>query len=134
MHEHFHNVRLSWVAFGWFIAVALTGLEIVALASLDLVRAGAPVEGAWVAIAIAVGFLISSFYMGTRVAAAPVLNGLLMALFSVVAWVALNLFLGEPTGVTAWDTLPLGSAIVLLAIQAVASILGARAGVRWSTR
>jgi hypothetical protein len=134
MHEHFHNVRLSWVAFGWFIAVALTGLEIVALASLDLVRAGAPVEGAWVAIAIAVGFLISSFYMGNRVAAAPVLNGLLMALFSVVAWVALNLFLGEPTGVTAWDTLPLGSAIVLLAIQAVASILGARAGVRWSTR
>jgi hypothetical protein len=134
MHEHFHNVRLSWVAFGWFIAVALTGLEIVALASLDLVRAGAPVEGAWVAIAIAVGFLISSFYMGTRVAAAPVLNGLLMALFSVVAWVALNLFLGEPTGVTAWDTLPLGSATVLLAIQAVASVLGARAGVRWSTR
>jgi hypothetical protein len=134
MHEHFHNVRLSWVAFGWFIAVALTGVEIVALASLDLVRAGAPVEGAWVAIAIAVGFLISSFYMGTRVAAAPVLNGLLMALCSVVAWVALNLFFGEPTGVTAWDTLPLGSAIVLLAIQAVASILGARAGVRWSTR
>ncbi len=134
MHEHFHNVRLSWVAFGWFIAVALTGLEIVALASLDLVRAGAPVEGAWVAVAIAVGFLLSSFYMGTRVAAAPVLNGLLMALFSVVAWLALNLFLGEPTGVTAWDTLPLGSAIVLLAIQAVASVLGARAGVRWSTR
>jgi hypothetical protein len=134
MHEHLHNVRLSWVAFGWFIAVALTGVEIVALASLDLVRAGAPVEGAWVAIAIAVGFLISSFYMGTRVAAAPVLNGLLMALFSVVAWVALNLFLGEPTGVTAWDTLPLGSAIVLLAIHAVASVLGARAGVRWSTR
>lgn len=134
MHEHFHNVRLSWVAFGWFIAVALTGLEIVALASLDLVRAGAPVEGAWVAVAIAVGFLLSSFYMGTRVAAAPVLNGLLMALFSIVAWLALNLFLGEPTGVTAWDTLPLGSAIVLLAIQAVASVLGARAGVRWSTR
>jgi hypothetical protein len=134
MHEHLHNVRLSWVAFGWFIAVALTGLEIVVLASLDLVRAGAPVEGAWVAIAIAVGFLVSSFYMGTRVAAAPVVNGLLMALFSVVAWIALNLFLGEPTGVTAWDTLPLGSAIVLLAIQAVASVLGARAGVRWSTR
>jgi hypothetical protein len=134
MHEHLRNVRVSWAGFGWFIAVAITSLELVALSALDLVRAGAPIEGASVAIAVAVGFLVSSFYMGTRVAAAPVLNGLLMAFFSVIAWVGLNLFLGEPTGVSAWDTLPLTSAVILLAIQAVASVLGARAGVRWSSR
>jgi hypothetical protein len=57
-----------------------------------------------------------------------------MALVSVVVWLALNLLLGEPTGVTAWDTLPVGTALILLVLQAVAAVLGARAGVRWTRR
>jgi hypothetical protein len=134
MTEHIRNIRLAWVGFGWFIAAALTGLFLVVLSALDLVRAGAPVEGAWVAIALAVAFLFSGFYVGTRIAAAPVLNGVAMALVSVVVWLALNLLLGEPTGVTAWDTLPGGTALTLLALQAVAAVLGARAGVRWTRR
>ena len=134
MREHLRNVRYGWVAFGWFIAVALTGILLVVFSSLDLVRAGEPVEGAWVAIAIAAGFLVSGFYTGSRIAAAPVLNGIAMGLFSVVVWAGANLFLGEPTGVTAWDTLPLGSAFMLLSLQVVASVLGTRAGVRWASR
>lgn len=134
MREHLRNVQLGWAGFGWFIAVALTGVQIVALSALDLIRPDAPVANSLVAIALAIGFLVASFYMGTRVAAAPVMNGVLMALFSLIAWFLLNLFLGEPTGVTAWTTLSLGSASLLLALQVVASILGARAGVRWANR
>jgi hypothetical protein len=134
MREHLRNVRFGWVAFGWFIAVALTGILLVVFSALDLVRAGEPVEGAWVALAIAAGFLVSGFYTGSRIAAAPVLNGVAMGLFSVIVWAGVNFFLGEPTGVTAWDTLPFASALTLLALQVVASVLGTRAGVRWSSR
>jgi hypothetical protein len=134
MTEHIRNIRLAWVGFGWFIAAALTGLFLVVLSSLDLVRTGAPVEGAWVAVSFVVAFLIAGFYVGTRIAAAPVLNGVAMALVSVVVWLALNLLVGEPTGVTAWDTLPLSTSVTLLGLQAFGAVLGARAGVRWTRR
>lgn len=134
MHEHLRNVRLSWVAFGWFIAVALCALGLMALTSLDLLRPGASEEGMWVAVTLAVGFLVSGYFIGTRIAAAPLLNGLAMGLFSVIAWAALNVFLGEPTGSAAWGVLGPAASASLLVLQTAAAVLGVRAGVRWARR
>lgn len=134
MHEHLRNLRPGWAGLGWFLAVALTAVQLVALAALDLVRMDTPAEGLWTAVALAVGFLVAGFYLGSRVGAAPFLNGLAMGLCSLVAWAALNLLLGEPTGQAAWAAIPLGTALVLLALQTAAAILGARAGVRWRRR
>jgi len=130
MPEHLHNVRASWIAFGWFIAVALTALAILALTVVDLVRPDTPAEQVWVSISMVFGFALAGFVVGWRVNAAPILHGLGMALFSIVAWVGLNLVLGEPTGVTAWDTLDVGATLTLLLLQTAAAVIGARLGVR----
>jgi hypothetical protein len=134
MSEHLRNVRPGWVGFGWFIAVALTALAVVVLTTLGLLRQGTASEGIWVAAALAGGFLVAGVFVGTRIAAAPLLNGLAMGLFSVLAWLALNLVLGEPTGASAWKALAPRTAVSLLVLQTAAAILGARAGVRWTRR
>src|SRR5688572_18054984 len=106
MREHLHNLNLPWIAFGWFIAVSVTSLILLALDAAGIAGADAPAESLWVAIALAVSFVAAGFLVGTRVAAAPWLNGIGMGLFSVVAWVAVNLLLGEPTGAATWRSLP----------------------------
>jgi hypothetical protein len=134
MSEHLRNLRLGWIGFGWFVAVALTALAVVALAALDLLRQGTASEGIWVAASIAAGFLVAGFFIGTRVAAAPLLTGLAMGVFSIVAWLAVNLLLGEPTNATAWNALRPRTAVSLLVLQTAAAVLGTRAGVRWTRR
>jgi hypothetical protein len=131
MHEHIRNVSPSWVAFGWFIAVSVTALILLAFASLGLVGEQPPGETLWVALALLVGFFVTGFFVGTRVAAAPVLHGLGMGLFSLVAWILINLLVGEPTGVTTWRSLDAYSLAGLLVLQGVAAIVGARLGVRF---
>jgi hypothetical protein len=134
MPEHLRNLRLGWIGFGWFVAVALTALAVVALSALDLLRQDTASEGIWVAGAIAVGFAIAGFFVGTRVAAAPLLTGVAMGVFSIVAWLAVNLLLGEPTNSAAWDALRPRTALSLLVLQTAAAVLGTRAGVRWTRR
>jgi hypothetical protein len=131
MHEHIRNVRPSWVAFGWFIAVSVTALILLAMVSFGLVGEEPPNETLWVGLALLVGFFATGFFVGTRVAAAPVLHGLGMGLFSIVAWVLVNLFAGEPTGQTTWRSLDAYSLAGLLVLQAVAAVVGARLGVRF---
>lgn len=132
MHEHLRNLSPSWVAFGWFIAVAIVSLLLLALDSFGITAPDAPGETVWVAGSMLVGFFAAGYFVGTRVAAAPVLHGFAMGVFSLLAWVLLNLFLGEPAGGTSWRSLEPGTLIGLLAIQAVAAIVGARMGVRWT--
>ncbi|MEX2572154.1 MAG: hypothetical protein WD737_12715 [Gemmatimonadota bacterium] len=131
MHEYVRNIRPGWIAFGWFIAVALTSLILLALAGLGFVGDNPNQEAVFVAAALVAGFLVTGFFVGTRVAAAPHLNGLGMGIFSIVAWVAINLFLGEPTGSATWRDLDVWTVAGLLVLQAVAAIIGARLGVRW---
>lgn len=130
MHEHVRNLRPAWIGFGWFIGVALTSLALFALTVLDLVRPDTPAEQVWVSVALVFGFALAGYFVGTRVAAAPILHGVAMGLFSLVAWAGLNLLAGEPVGVTAWDSLDAGSAFSLLSMQIAAAVIGARFGVR----
>lgn len=134
MFESVRSVRPTWIAFGWFIAVAVTSLLLFVLTVLDLLQPEAPTEGIGVAVSIMVGFLAAGFFVGTRVNAAPVLHGTAMGLLSVVAWLALNVFVGEAMGGAAWDSIPGGVAAALMALQIAAAVVGARAGVRFARR
>ena len=134
MFESVRSVRAGWIGFGWFIAVALASLVLMGMIWLGLIRADAPTEGLGVALALLLGFFLAGFFVGTRVNAAPILHGIGMGLFSVVAWLALNLFAGEATGAEAWHALPAGVALGLLALQTAAAVVGARAGVRFARR
>lgn len=130
MHEHFRNLRLGWIAFGWFIAVSITSLLLLTLTAFGITGPDAAGEPLWVAASLLVGFLVTGFFVGTRVNAAPILHGVAIALFSLGAWVVVNL-VGEPFGQTSWGSLPAGAVAGLLALQGAAAVTGTRLGVRW---
>lgn len=131
MHESLRSVRLGWIAFGWFIAVAITSLILLALIGLGVMSPDPGAEDFWVGVAIAVGFLLGGAFTGTRVAAAPVLHGLGIGLCSLLAWLILTLLAGEMLNGSRWGSLELASTIGLLLLQGVAAIVGTRIGVRW---
>lgn len=132
MAERLDRIRLSWVAFGWFIAASITALVLLALAASGLVADDPTTEGVRVALAFVVGFTLAGVIVGMRVADAPALHGLGIGLFSVVAWFGANLLFGEATGQTAWSALPGETVAGMLVLQAAAAVVGARMGVRWS--
>lgn len=137
MHsEHLQNVRPSWVAFGWFIGFAMTGLLLFALIAVGILDAVPAEDDAtfWTLVALGFGFAGGGFFVGARTAAAPILHGVGMGLFSLLVWFVVNLFLGEPTDQTAWSALDGESLAGLLLLQIAAAIAGAWLGRRWTHR
>jgi len=133
MHtEHLRNLRPSWIAFGWFIAIAVASLVILGLAALGVVEPDAREEAIWVALALAIGFAAGGLLAGMRAGSAPVLHGVGIGLFSLVVWFLANLLLGEPADATAWRVMAPGTAAGLLLLQIVMASLGAWFGVRRS--
>lgn len=132
MFESVRSVRPGWIGFGWFVGAALTSLIVFVLTVLGLIRSEAPTEGMGVALSLLIGFLVAGFWVGTRVNAAPILHGVGMGLLSVVVWLGLNFFAGSTA--TGWDTVSGAVALSLLGLQTAASVVGARAGVRFARR
>ncbi|MCL7938495.1 MAG: hypothetical protein M8860_10110 [marine benthic group bacterium] len=134
MHsEHLRNVQLSWVAFGWFAGLAIaTGIALFLVASGVLSPAGEG-SGIWLTVAVGVGWFVGGFTTGYKTAAAPILHGTAIALFTFVAWFLLNLvFGGLTTGASAWELLGGRATALALLEQAVAAIAGCWAGYRYA--
>jgi MFS family permease len=131
MHtEHLSNVRPSWVAFGWFLSAAATGAAIIALLALGLLPWDGTSHSGWLLPAFFAGFFVGGWFTGLRTGAAPILHAVGIGLFSVVAWLAVNLVFGEPTRETDWNALPPALAAGLILLQIIAAALGARLGSR----
>ncbi|MBV9773896.1 MAG: hypothetical protein JO040_08095 [Gemmatimonadetes bacterium] len=125
MHsEHLQNVRPSWVAFGWFVAAAVTGLVLLALAAVGIVHPAAETGGAWVFLAVLVGFLAGGWVVGWRTGSAPILHGVGIGLFSLVIWLLANLLAGA-LHLTDWTALSPTVAAGVLLLQIVAAAAGA---------
>lgn len=131
--EHSRNLSPSWVAFGWFIAAAVTAFVVFVLIAGEVIDPQAPAGGGdvWISLALLLGFLAGGFITGLRTGAAPVLNGLGIGIFTLVVWFVANLVLGEALGLGGWTALGFRTAAGLFVLQAAAAIVGARAGVRW---
>lgn len=130
MHtEHLQNLRPSWIAFGWFIAASATAAILFVLIAVGILGTDAAPE--WVAVAAGLGFGIGGYSAGARVGDAPILHGVAIGLFSLLVWIAVNLFFGEPTGATTWQDLSAGFAALLLLLQIAAAVAGAWLGSRW---
>lgn len=133
MHtEHLQNVRPMTVVAGWLIAVAVTSLIMLALVGLNLIDANAPSTRAAMA-AVALGFVAGGMFTGVRAAQAPILHGVAMGLFSLVAWFVLGLLSQSLLRGSAWDV---GRDLTITAVivQIIASIIGARLGYRLALR
>ncbi len=133
MHtEHLQNVRPVNVAAAWLVAIAVTSLIMLALIGLNLVDADAPSTRAGMA-ALALGFIAGGLFAGVRSAQAPILHGVAMGLFSLLAWFVLGLLTQSLLSGSSWDLAP-DITITALIVQIVSSIIGARLGYRFALR
>jgi hypothetical protein len=125
MHsEHLRNVQISWVAFGWFVGLAAAAAVLLLLAGAGLTEAGGMQETGW---------FLGGFVVGFKAAAAPILHGAAMALFTFVAWFVLNLvFGGLTTGASAWEFFGARSLAAALLVQILAAIGGCWLGYRYT--
>ncbi|MEK6253605.1 MAG: hypothetical protein N2B05_02810 [Gemmatimonadales bacterium] len=134
MHsEHLRNVQISWVAFGWFIGLAVAATVLLLLAGAGFSHWGGLAEMIALALAMALGWFVGGFIVGFKAAAAPVLHGAAMARFTFVAWFALNLvFGGMTTGISAWEYFGGRSLAAGLLVQVLAAIAGCWVGYRYT--
>jgi hypothetical protein len=126
MHsEHLENVRPSWVAFGWFVGVAVMSLLLIALISVGIIPRGGEIGLGWVLLTVGVGFLAGGYLTGMRTRAAPILHAVGIGLFSVVFWFVANLIAGATLQAAEWKV-PAASAAGAVLFQIIAAALGAR--------
>jgi hypothetical protein len=125
--EHLRNVRFSWVFLGWFTAVALASFSLLVIDRLGLLdgRVGGILWG----LAVMVSFLAGGFFAGYGVDAAPDYHAIGIALVSVVIWVVAALLARALLADSVSFVSPL-QPFVLLGVQALSAVLGARLGVR----
>lgn len=130
MHtEHLENVRPSWVAFGWFIGVAVMSAILFGLIAIGFVPRTGEIGLGWVLVAVFIGFLAGGYLTGIRVRAAPILHAMGIGLFSVVVWFVANLLAGEALNASEWKVPPASAAGAVL-FQVIAAALGASIATR----
>lgn len=133
MHtEHLTNVKTYWVASGWFISVAVASAILLFMEGVGLLGRSEVLDAVWISVAVAVGFGTGGFFVGFRVAAAPILHGGAMAGTTFVVWFLSNIAVGGvTTGVSAWEPLTRAAALALL-VQGGAAVLGCWIGYRYA--
>ncbi len=125
-----NRFHVGWVALAWLVAISITSFLVLALAAMGLSGATPDEESMGVALAVALGFLVAGFFLGWRSGRAPILYGVALGLFSLVAWFVVNLVLGEPTGATTWRSLDFRTLFGIIGLQMAAAVVGARIAVR----
>jgi hypothetical protein len=131
MTESIERLRPSWIAFGWFIAAAVTSLFLLGLNAVGLISDDPQTDGTWIALGFLIGFAVAGYFVGVRAGTSPILHGAGMGLCSLLVFLVVNLLAGEPTGQTAWSDVSTATALWLILLQTVAAMVGTRAGVRW---
>ncbi len=131
MTESIERLRPSWIAFGWFIAAAVTSLFLLGLVALGVISEDPQTDGTWIALAFVIGFAVAGYFVGVRAGTSPILHGAGMGLVSLLVYLGASLLAGEPTGQTAWSEVSTATALWVILLQTVAAIVGTRAGVRW---
>lgn len=133
MHsEHLTNVSFTWVAFGWFVGFAVASSIVLLLAGAGVVGGGSG-EALAVGLAAVLGWGVGGFITGVRTAAAPILHGAAIALFTFVVWFVVNLLLAAfTTGLSAWEAIPMEIVAPGLLLQALAAVAGCWGGYRWA--
>lgn len=129
--EHLQNVHVGWVAAGWLVAAAVTSLVFIALAGVGI---EGTVSVGWSILAVLIGFYVGGMFTGFRSMDAPILHGVAMGIFSLVAWLLVNLLATSVFRGATWQGLsPTASAAIML-LQLAAAVGGAWTGHLIATR
>ena len=125
--EHLQNVHAGWVVAGWLVAAAVTSLVLIALAGLGIVGAGDMAPG-WSLLAVLAGFYVGGMFTGFRSIDAPILHGIAIGIFSLVAWLVLNVIATAFFPEASWQTLSPTASSAILLLQLAAAVGGAWTG------
>jgi hypothetical protein len=128
--EHLQNVHLGWVAAGWLVALAVTSLLLLALAALGIAAPDDSVPAVWTIAAVAVGFFAGGLFAGFRSIDAPILHGVAIGIFSLVAWFVVNLAATLVFPGATWQSLSPALAAGVLVLQLALAVAGAHTGHR----
>lgn len=126
--EHLQNVHLGWVAAGWLVAAAVTCAVFFVLTALDVVNPSVSLPVGWSVVAVAIGFYVGGLFMGFMSMEAPVLHGIAVGIFTLVAWFVLNVLAVLVFPDAGWSALPPATAAGLLLLQMVVAVAGAWTG------
>lgn len=130
--EHLQNVRATTVVAAWLVSIAVTSLILLALVGLNLLDPASPSTRAAMA-AVALGFVAGGIFAGVRTAQAPILHGVAIGLFSLIAWFILGLLSQSLLRGSVWDV-SRDLTITAVLVQIICSIIGARLGYRLAIR
>lgn len=130
MSESHKSLRWDWILFGWFMSISLASFILLTLGAFGMITGDPVDEQLAVAFALAIGFFVVGIFVGTRVAAAPILHGLAMSVCSVFVWLAVNVLAGSLVGEVTWWPISVVAIVGIFALQAVAGAIGVRIGVR----
>ncbi|HET7321096.1 MAG TPA: hypothetical protein VFI96_01280 [Longimicrobiaceae bacterium] len=133
MNSSLRSVRPLRLGMGWIVSAALTALILVAAEAFFAVPSDIAGQALWAVVAVAIGFYVGGFFLGSRAAAAPLLHAVLLLVVSVVLYLVVSLVVA-PTGIESWDALRSTSTLVLAVVQFAAAFVGTRSGVRWTRR
>ncbi len=126
--EHLQNVHLGWVTAGWLVSAAATSLVVIALAGVGIVGSDGSAAGtAWSVLAVVIGFYIGGMFTGFRSPDAPILHGIAIGIFSLVAWLVINVVASAALRAGWTGLTPTGTAAALL-LQMAAAVAGALTG------
>jgi hypothetical protein len=126
--EHLQNVHLGWVTAGWLIAAAVTSLVVMALAGLGVVAPDGSMAAVWSIVAVIIGFYIGGMFTGFRSPEAPILHGIAIGIFSLVAWLVINAVVSLAFRGAGWAALTPTAAAAGLLLQMAAAVAGALTG------
>ena len=126
--EHLQNVHLGWVTAGWLIAAAVTSLVVIALAGLGVVAPDGSMAPVWSIVAVIIGFYVGGMFTGFRSPEAPILHGIAIGIFSLVAWLVINLVASLAFPGAGWAALTPTAAAAALLLQMAAAVAGALTG------
>ncbi len=122
--EHLQNVHLGWVTAGWLIAAAVTSLVVIALAGVGIVAPEGSMSAAGSILAVVVGFYVGGMFTGFRSIDAPILHGIAIGIYTLAAWLVLNLVASLVAGAP-WQRLTPTAAAAGLLLQMAAAVAGA---------
>lgn len=114
----------------WFLAVSVTSLVIILVVATRFISLDTRAGTRAAIVAIAVGFFAGGLFAGLRAREAPILHGTAIGFFSLVAWFVLNMASAIAFPGLGWEALTPELAVSVILLQIVASVLGARMGVR----
>ncbi|MBX6363831.1 MAG: hypothetical protein IRZ00_08185, partial [Gemmatimonadetes bacterium] len=107
---------------------AVTCAVFFVLTALQLIAPSVTLPAGWAVLAVAIGFYVGGLFTGFKSLDAPILHGMAVGIFTLVAWFVLNLIVVLAFPAVGWAALTPATTAGLLLLQMAMAVAGAWTG------